>query len=78
MYTAEEYDHFRGWGHSTYDETVELAMEAGVEQLVLYHHKPERSDDEVDRRVDECRAFVARCGGRLEIVAAAEGMTVLV
>jgi len=32
----------------------------------------------VDRRVDECRAFVARCGGRLEIVAAAEGMTVLV
>ena len=78
MYTAEEYDHFRGWGHSTYDETVELAMDAGVEQLVLYHHKPERSDDEVDRRVDECRAFVVRCGGRLEIVAAAEGMTVLV
>lgn len=78
MYTAEEYDHFRGWGHSTYDEAVELALEAGVQQLVLYHHKPERSDDEVDRRVDECRAFVARCGGRLEILAAAEGMTLLV
>ena len=78
MYTAEEYDHFRGWGHSTYDEAVELALEAGVQQLVLYHHKPERGDDEVDRRVDECRAFVARSGGRLEIVAAAEGMTLLV
>jgi phosphoribosyl 1,2-cyclic phosphodiesterase len=78
MYTAEEYDHFRGWGHSTYDEAVELALEGGVEQLVLYHHKPERSDDEVDRRVDECRAFVAREGGRLEIVAAAEGMTLIV
>jgi phosphoribosyl 1,2-cyclic phosphodiesterase len=78
MYTAEEYDHFRGWGHSTYDETVELALEAGVEQLVLYHHKPERADDEVDRRVDECRAIVARAGGLLEILAAAEGMTLLV
>ena len=78
MYTAEEYDHFRGWGHSTYEEAVELAMEAGVDQLVLYHHKPERGDDEVDRRVDECRAFVARCGGAVEILAAAEGMTLLV
>jgi len=78
MYTAEEYDHFRGWGHSTYDEAVELALEAGVQQLVLYHHKPERGDDEVDRRVDECRAFVTRQGGRLEIVAAAEGMTLVV
>ena len=78
MYTAEEYDHFRGWGHSTYDEAVELALEGGVQQLVLYHHKPERGDDEVDRRVDECRAFVARSGGRLEIVAAAEGMTLVV
>jgi len=78
MYTSEEYDHFRGWGHSTYDEAVELALEAGVEQLVLYHHKPERSDDEVDRRVDHCRAIVARSGGRLDIVAAAEGMTLLV
>jgi phosphoribosyl 1,2-cyclic phosphodiesterase len=78
MYTAEEYDHFRGWGHSTYGEAVELALEAGVQQLVLYHHKPERSDDEVDRRVDECRSLVTRYGGRLEIVAAAEGMTLVV
>ena len=78
MYTAEEYDHFRGWGHSTYGEAVELALEAGVQQLVLYHHKPERSDDEVDRRVEECRTFVVRAGGKLEILAAAEGMTLLV
>jgi ribonuclease BN (tRNA processing enzyme) len=78
MYTSEEYDHFRGWGHSTYNEAVELALEAGVEQLVLYHHKPERSDDEVDRRVDECRALAARRSGTLDILAAAEGMTLLV
>ena len=78
MYTAEEYDHFRGWGHSTYNEAVELALDANVERLVLYHHKPERSDDEVDRRVDECRALAARRGGSLEIFAAAEGMSLSV
>ena len=78
MYTAEEYDHFRGWGHSTYDEVVELALDAGVERLLLYHHKPERGDDEVDRRVEECRAIASKRGGTLEILAAAEGMTLLV
>jgi phosphoribosyl 1,2-cyclic phosphodiesterase len=78
MYTAEEYDHHRGWGHSTYDDAVELALDAGVDSLVLFHHKPERSDDEVDRRVEDCRALAKRLGGRLDVVAAAEGMTLTV
>lgn len=78
MYTAEEYDHYRGWGHSTYEEVVELALEARVEQLVLYHHKPERGDDEVDKRAHQCRALAARRGSPLEVVAAAEGMTLVV
>jgi ribonuclease BN (tRNA processing enzyme) len=78
MYTAEEYDHHRGWGHSTYDDAVELALEAGVEQLVLFHHKPERGDDEVDRRTEDCRELVRRRGGRLDVVAAAEGMTLTI
>ncbi|HEY5219980.1 MAG TPA: MBL fold metallo-hydrolase [Gemmatimonadaceae bacterium] len=77
-YTAEEYDHFRGWGHSTYADAVALALEAGVEQLVLFHHKPERTDDEVDARVAKCRAMVKDSGARLDVVAAAEGMTLTV
>ena len=47
----------------------------GVEQLVLFHHRPERTDDEVDRCVAACRAIVAARGGTLTITAAAEGMT---
>jgi ribonuclease BN (tRNA processing enzyme) len=77
-YTAEEYEQHRGWGHSTYEEAVELALDAGVDTLVLFHHKPERTDDEVDERVAACRALVAARRGRLEIVAAAEGMTLTV
>lgn len=78
MYTAEEYDHHRGWGHSTYEDAVQLALDAGVEKLVLFHHKPERSDEEVDQCAERCRALVRQCGGRLEVVAAAEGMTLTV
>jgi phosphoribosyl 1,2-cyclic phosphodiesterase len=77
-YTAEEYERHRGWGHSTYEEAVELALDAGVETLVLFHHKPERTDDEVDQRAADCRALVQRRRGTLRIVAAAEGLTLTV
>ena len=77
-YTSEEYDHYRGWGHSTYDDAIALATEAGVERLVLFHHKPERTDDELDERVEILRQQVADRGLKLEIDAAAEGMTLTV
>jgi phosphoribosyl 1,2-cyclic phosphodiesterase len=78
MYSPAEYASYVGWGHSTQDEAVELAIDAGVERLVLFHHRPERSDDEVDRCVERCRALVARRGSTLEVIAAAEGMTLQV
>ena len=78
MYTAEEYRRHGGWGHSTYDDAVQLALDAGVERLVLFHHKPERGDAELDVRAAECRALVARDGRPLEVIAAAEGMLLTV
>ena len=49
QYTPEEYrgDTGRsqvGWGHSTYVAGAELARAAGVGELVLFHHDPQRSD----------------------------------
>jgi ribonuclease BN (tRNA processing enzyme) len=75
MYTSSEYASFVGWGHSTHDQAVELALDAAVERLVLFHHRPERSDDEVDQCVERCRAMVARRGSTLQVIAAAEGMS---
>jgi phosphoribosyl 1,2-cyclic phosphodiesterase len=73
-YTEDEYEAHRGWGHSTYGDAVSLALESGVETLVLFHHSPDRSDDELDARLAECRAATGRSGRTLRIVAAAEGM----
>jgi phosphoribosyl 1,2-cyclic phosphodiesterase len=78
MYTNEEYPGFVGWGHSTYEDAVGLAIEAEVERLVLFHHRPERTDDEVDHCMAACRALVASRGARREVGAAAEGMSLTV
>lgn len=36
------------FGHSTVDDAVAFARTAGVRQLVLTHHAPSRTDDELD------------------------------
>jgi phosphoribosyl 1,2-cyclic phosphodiesterase len=75
-YTEDEYESHRGWGHSTYGDAVALALESRVETLVLFHHSPDRTDDELDTRLAECRAAVARSGRTLRIIAAAEGLEI--
>ena len=47
-YTPEEYPSHCGWGHSTWEACTLIAKEAGVKQLILTHHAPTRTDDEVD------------------------------
>jgi phosphoribosyl 1,2-cyclic phosphodiesterase len=45
QYTPEEYASHRGWGHSTWEEGVRIACEAGIKRLALFHHDPAHSDD---------------------------------
>ena len=49
----------RGWGHSTYEEAVALAMAAGVHNLILTHHDPSRSDAEVEKIIEAARQLAA-------------------
>lgn len=51
QFTAEQYERFPHWGHSTADQAREIAEEAGVRELLLFHHDPHRSDAEVDAMV---------------------------
>jgi phosphoribosyl 1,2-cyclic phosphodiesterase len=78
QFTEDEYASTRGWGHSTYEDAVDLALEAGVKRLGLFHHDPERTDDDIDRYVDECRERIAKSGGALECFGCAEGMEIAV
>jgi phosphoribosyl 1,2-cyclic phosphodiesterase len=56
QYTPEEYEHRRGWGHSTWREAVKLAHAANVKQLILFHHDPARSDRQLEAIVRDAQA----------------------
>jgi phosphoribosyl 1,2-cyclic phosphodiesterase len=75
QFTPEEYRQKVHWGHSTPDDAIAIATEAGVKRLVLYHHDPARTDDEQDAILDRCRKGV---NGRLDILAAHESMELTV
>lgn len=48
QYTAEEYNRYRGYGHSIPQEGIKIADAAGVAKLVFVHHAPLRNDEELD------------------------------
>lgn len=73
QYTAADYAPHAGWGHSTLEYAVDLAMSRGVKQLALFHHDPRRDDAAVDALVVMSRQRVSDAGGTLEVFAAAEG-----
>ena len=68
-YNEAEYKKTRGWGHSVYGDALLLALEAGVRQFGLFHHNQERSDDEVDEIVSDCRGIIAERESKMECFA---------
>jgi phosphoribosyl 1,2-cyclic phosphodiesterase len=76
MYTPKQLEDHRGWGHSTYEEAVTLAQDAGAKKLVLFHHEPEHSDEVMDGLLAAARRYAQKRGGPLEVLAAQEGMQV--
>jgi phosphoribosyl 1,2-cyclic phosphodiesterase len=78
MYTPQELEQHRGWGHSTFEEAVALAADAGVGRLALFHHEPEHDDVTVDELLAAARRQAKACGGPAEVLAAQEGMTLTI
>lgn len=55
MFTEEEYQRTKGWGHSTFSDALQLAAKAGVKHLGVTHHYQERTDENLDDIVKGCR-----------------------
>lgn len=71
MFTPEEHARHPDWGHATPEHAASLCARAGVRRLLLFHHAPDRTDDEVDAAVARLRSL----GLGIEVGAAAEGET---
>ena len=48
MFTNEELSQKRGWGHSSVNQGIEFWEKCDVKKLLVTHHAPERSDDQLD------------------------------
>jgi ribonuclease BN (tRNA processing enzyme) len=66
QHTAEEFPPVAGFGHAAIEYAVGLARVCDVGRLLLFHHSPTRTDDELDAIV------AAHHGGPLDVCAAAE------
>jgi len=69
-YTEAEITAHRGWGHSTWNDGVRLADEAGARTLCLFHHDPSHDDT----FMDELTANAAKA--RPGTIAARDGLVI--
>ena len=71
QYLPEEYEaRKRGWGHSHWREAINVVMESGAKELILFHHDPDHDDACIDKVVEEARNYYPK------VRAAAEGMEI--
>jgi phosphoribosyl 1,2-cyclic phosphodiesterase len=71
QYLPEEYEaRKRGWGHSHWREAVNIVMESGAKELVLFHHDPDHNDACIDSIVKEARNYYPK------VRAAEEGLEI--
>ncbi|HOX27966.1 MAG TPA: MBL fold metallo-hydrolase [bacterium] len=77
QYTKEEYPSKIGWGHSTIDDAIEIAIEANVKRLAFFHHEPTRSDDAIEGMERYINEELKKRGAKdTHIFAAREGMEI--
>ncbi len=67
QYTPEELKDKKGWGHSSWEQAIDVALRAKAKKLALFHHDPEHDDSFLMRVEKECQrlfanAFLAREG----------------
>ncbi|MEX2351779.1 MAG: MBL fold metallo-hydrolase [Balneolaceae bacterium] len=58
QFSRSNYDSRKGWGHSAWEQVVEVARRCNIPRLYLTHHDPDSTDrhlDEIDRKLEEYR-----------------------
>ena len=76
QYTEDEYPSKLSWGHSTAQYAAQAAMEAGAQQLVLFHYEPTHDDAIILLQEATTQAYVAAERSQMQVVAAVEGMEI--
>ena len=76
QYTEDDMPHKHGWGHSLISQVRQLAIDANVGTLVLFHHDPDRTDAQLDEIQIENEKFFKEKYDNNKSYCAAEGMKI--
>ena len=76
QYTEDDMPHKHGWGHSLISQVRQLAIDAEVGTLVMFHHDPDRTDGELDEVQIENEAHFKHKRNPAKSICAAEGMRI--
>jgi phosphoribosyl 1,2-cyclic phosphodiesterase len=76
QYTQDDMPHRHGWGHSLISQVRQLAADAEVGTLVMFHHDPDRTDAELDEIQIENDKYLKSMHAPTRCICAAEGMQI--
>jgi phosphoribosyl 1,2-cyclic phosphodiesterase len=73
QFTPKEYETSASWGHSDFISAINLAIDARVKRFCMFHHDPDRRDENVDRIGEVAKQVVLKKSLVMDIFPAAEG-----
>lgn len=81
MYLDDELEKIHGWGHSLISQALQLAYDTKVTAIALFHHDPNRTDEQLDKIKQDsiewmkqqkpslkCQVFVAKEGDCYQVI----------
>ena len=71
QFTDEQLINHKGWGHSSWQQCTQVAKEANVKKLVLFHHNPNNNDDAIAEIEKRARSIFPNT------IAAREGLEII-
>jgi len=76
QYTPKDYADHKGWGHSPYTYPIELARDAGIGRVLLFHFDPNDDDKKIARVLVDARKWILKNSVDVKCDIAVQGKTI--
>lgn len=77
QYSIARWHSHLGWGHSPFAYSIELAREAGIARLILFHFDPQDSDRRLARMLRNAQRLAKGMHPKLRVELAREGRSIV-
>jgi len=72
QFTDEEYKKRKGWGHSTYEQVIQLAKDSKAQSVGFFHHDPNRKDEDLNKIENRYKKMCKDAGYGFDVFAVKE------